>query len=1202
MKYIRPFVARDPHSRRSAQHSQNGLLAAPSFDSSRAPAYKQDRNARYLFDEGGSFSRGPSNNREDQDLVNIDWFYGEHKPPKTNAVERLQYWASIWPDTIAYNYLNDGEDDVVSITYGQLCEKAKAIAADLTARNLRGERALLLFPPGLDFVTAFFGCLFAGTTPVPAYPPRRNRNMTRIEAISDDAAAKVALTVRSVADRVVNMLDEAPGLRDLQWISTDETPVELAQNWEAPNIDENTLAVLQYTSGSTGTPKGVMLTHANIMHNCSLITHGFEPQRPGCGVAWLPTYHDMGLVGGVLQPMYIALPMVLMSPMAFLQKPIRWLKAISKYSADVSGGPNFAYELCNEKITEEQMEGLDLSTWKLAFNGAEPIRAETLDRFTEKFGPYGFTANAHFPCYGMAETTLIITGARKADPPLVRYFDGRALDQHRVVPTDPSHPDARQLVSCGRLLPDEEIAIVNPDTCTPMPAQEVGEIWVISPSAGKGYWRKEEETQRTFRASLANATDSKTYLRTGDLGFLARGELYVTGRVKDLIIVRGVNRYPQDIEATVEGVSDRLRTSSTAAFAVDVQRRERLVVVSEVERSRNKEWADVISAVRGAIASEHDLPPDAVILVRAGSIPKTSSGKIQRHAVRESFLKDELSVVADWRLWKTDTGYDEEAESPAESAHDNGNGHAKLSADLNPRIVDLVMQHVREVGKERVKDLQPDTNLVIDLGLDSLERLQVANSLEQTFGGRFPDDVLQQIETVEEVAMAIQQHIGDQPLPQRSSLEQTPASSSSAKLAASSPAGSSSKGAFSDYCRFDKMPEYVRLKQTMGLLDSVGAPNPYFDVHDSVVADTTSIGGKTFINFSSYNYLGMSGEPAVSEAANAAIERFGAGVSSSRMYSGELSLHREFEEEVAKFLGVDDAVSFVGGHVTNETTIGHLFGPGDLIVHDALAHNSIIKGCELSGARRRPFAHNDWAEVDQLLSEVRRDYRRVLIAIEGVYSMDGDYPDLPKFIEVKDKHKAFLMVDEAHSFGVLGQTGRGVSEHFDLDARSVDIWMGTLSKSLGSCGGFIAGNKAVVEYLRYTAPGFLFETGLPPAGVAAALASLRLLQEQPERVKKLQENSTLFLKLATEAGLNTGLSNNTPVVPVIIGNSLIALQLSHQLAQRGINVQPIMHPAVEEEKTRLRFFISSKHSAEQIRITVDAVAEELAKIQAETSA
>ena len=376
----------------------------------------------------------------------------------------------------------------------------------------------------------------------------------------------------------------------------------------------------------------------------------------------------------------------------------------------------------------------------------------------------------------------------------------------------------------------------------------------------------------------------------------------------------------------------------------------------------------------------------------------------------------------------------------------------------------------------------------------------------------------------------------------------------------------------------------------------MGIENPYFDVHEGVTADTTVIRGRKMINFSSYNYLGSSGAAEVNAAAQAAIERFGTSVSASRVVSGEKTIHRELELAIAQFLGAEDAIVYVGGHATNESTIGHLLQPGDLILHDELAHNSIIQGCLLSGAQRRAFPHNDAGTCAKMLENMRGNYRRVMIVVEGVYSMDGDYPRLPDFVEVKDRFKAMLFVDEAHSIGTMGATGRGVVEHFGLRAEQIDLLMGTLSKSFGSCGGYIAGAKELITYLKYTSPGFVYSVGLSPPNAAAALAAIRRIEAHPEIVARCIRNSTLFLQLAKEKGLDTGTSNNTPVVPVIIGNSMLALQLSRALYHRGINVQPILHPAVEEKAARLRFFITSEHSSDQIRTTVDATADELGKL------
>ena len=885
------------------------------------------------------------------------------------------------------------------------------------------------------------------------------------------------------------------------------------------------------------------------------------------------------------------------------KKPARWLRAISKYHVTISGGPNFAYDICAKKILPEQLADLDLSTWRVAFNGAEPVRAETLKKFTRKFEACGFRINSFYPCFGMAESTLIVTGGRKSDPPIVRYFDGARLNERRVVEVEPYERNARALVGSGKPIYDELVLVVNPDTRRPVAEGEVGEIWVQSDSVGKGYLNKQDATQETFKATLDGEPERGQFLRTGDLGFFdENGELFVAGRLKDLIIVRGVNRYPQDIEITVEQADDRLRSGASAAFAVDIEGQERLIVAAEVERVPNDDWTPVIDAIRRDVTRVHELPPEGVILLRAGSIPKTSSGKIQRHACRQGFIDNALMVVAkafSWTSVEEMAGkgtVDSDMATPNAAAErrmakhrpgknggsivdatqglsDETNSLSKDSTGLDQdSTIQLVMAHVKSVARERARNLHADTNIV-ELGLDSLERLQVISSLEEKLGGRIPEHVLPDIETCREVAEAVRQYLG-------------PDGAKESKRDVSR-----DEIAEQDYS-FARMPEYIRLKKHMELLDTSGLPNPFFKQHEGVTRDTTVIDGREMVNFCSYNYLGMSGDPIVSRAAMDAIRQFGTSVSASRLVSGEKTIHAELEQELAEFLGVDNAITFVGGHATNETTIGHLFGPSDLIVHDELAHNSIIQGAILSGARRRPFPHNDWKELATILDEVRHQYRRVLIAIEGVYSMDGDYPDLRHFVTVKKRFKTFLMVDEAHALGTMGATGRGMAEHFGVNPREVDIWMGTFSKSLGSCGGFIAGSDELVEYLKYSAPGFVFSVGLSPPNVAAALASLRLLANEPSRVHRCQRNAKLFLELARQRNLNTGQSGETPVIPVITGNSAQALELSARLSARGFNVQPILHPAVEEEAARLRFFITSDHTVQQIHNVVNATAEE----------
>lgn len=1118
-------------------------------------------------------------------VLDVAHVHAPYSPPKSTLVDVVRFWANTCPNKVAF-YLTDGEgDEDPAMTYAELDHGARATAVRILENHPVGSRCLLLYPPGtIEFVIGFFGCLYAGCVAVPAYPPRRNRKGARIQSIAEDCNAAIVLTTAGT----VSQLQKDGETQGMDLIGTDAVDRSIALQFSEVPISPMDLAVLQYTSGSTGEPKGVMLTHENLIRNCEIISILFDERHERIGVSWLPTYHDMGLVGGILSPLFFGATMVLMSPMTFLQRPVRWLRAISKYKAGTSGGPNFAYQLCVDKVTDEEMHGLDLSHWHVAFNGAEPVRASTLEQFSRRFAEVGFNHASHFPCYGMAETTLIVTGGPSHAPPVIRSFDGRQLDARIVRPVSESEPGSRSLVGCGVCTPNERLLIVDPETLTQLPDNEIGEIWVDSPTVGQGYWGKPELSNEVFRAKTRDGDGP--FLRTGDLGFVSEGQLFVAGRVKDLIIVRGVNRYPQDIEQTVEECHESIQSSAAAAFADDSGPRERLIITVEVQRSLEDDWNPVVQAIRRSVTAAHEIPPDAVVLVRHGSLPRTSSGKIQRHACLRGFRDGGLKVVHQWLSWEEGM-FDAPPMIAAATVHELKEGfsssasHQKKTRDPDPAVVDLVKRAVKNVAQERAKLLDLDTNVIVDLGLDSLERLQIAHALENSVGGRFPEDILQEIETIREIAEAIEKLFGKDRI--RDDLAIRDESQPEVRTVAPE-----------DY-RFDLLPEYRRLKHTKGQFALTGLPDPYFSVHQGLTRDTTVVDNRSLISFASYNYLGMSGDPEVTEAVIAATRKYGTSVSASRLVSGEKDIHRELEHEIAQWVGVEDSIVMVGGHATNESVIGHIVGQQDLILHDSLSHNSIVQGAILSGSRRRAFPHNDYAALDEALTELRKRYRRTLVILEGVYSMDGDYPDLPKFVEVCKKHQCWLMVDEAHSMGTMGMHGRGIAEHFGVDPKDVDIWMGTLSKSFGSCGGYIAGTSALIEYLKYTTPGFVFSVGLSPPNTAAALAAIRTLKKDPGRVARLKEASRLFLTEAKKRGLNTGNSQDTPVVPVITGNSLLALQLSRRMIDSGVNVQPILYPAVEESAARLRFFINATHSNQQILFAVDKCAEHLKTIAPE---
>ena len=568
-------------------------------------------------------------------------------------VDILRNRAMEQPHQTIYNFLVDGETEEIALTYGQLEQKAKAIAAYLQSVCSPQDRVLLLFPAGLDYITAFFGCLYAGVIAIPAYPPRPNRSLNRIHNILQNAQTNIALTTSETVQSLSCQLEVTPELQDLRWITTDTIDNNIATYWYEPSLDEDSIAFLQYTSGSTAEPKGVKIAYRNLLHNLEAIHRCFRHSTQSRGVIWLPPYHDMGLIGGVLQPLFGDFPVTLMSPLMFLQNPLRWLKAISRDRATTSGGPNFAYDMCVRKFKPEQLRGLDLSSWQVAFNGAEPINHETLNSFVETFAPYGFDYSAFYPCYGMAEATLIISGGSNTAV-VTKTVRGKALEQNKIEIADDNEPHPHTLVSCGRSLFDQRIAIANPETLVSCKPGEVGEIWVSGTSIAQGYWRQPQISEATFNAYLKD-TQSGPFLRTGDLGFICEGELFFTGRLKDLIVIKGRNHYPQDIEKTVQETTSWIRPSCVASFSIELQGEEKLVVLAEVERtywSRNRSSSngtaamisvkDLTQSIRREISKNHDLQTHSILLLKPGTLPKTSSGKIQRHACRAEFLEGNL--------------------------------------------------------------------------------------------------------------------------------------------------------------------------------------------------------------------------------------------------------------------------------------------------------------------------------------------------------------------------------------------------------------------------------------------------------------------------------------------------------------------------------------------------------------------------------
>lgn len=550
----------------------------------------------------------------------------------------------------AYLFLDD-RDGVGEFTFAELDRRARMIAARLQLELSPGDRALLVYPAGLEFIAAFFGCLYAGVVAVPATYPKPKRPMPRLQKIALDCDAHVALsTSQTLATLDPELLSSDAATS--QWIATDELNDDLVNLWRKPSLDRNNLAFLQYTSGSTSDPKGVMVTHGNLLTNLDCIRQSFgigetEDDRTSAnGVFWLPAYHDMGLIGGILTPMYMGGRSVLMSPTSFLQRPMRWMQAIHDYKTTISGAPNFAYEYCVRRTSADERARLDLSRWRLAFCGAEPIRAETLMHFADAFAVAGFQKKAFYPCYGLAECTLLAAGPDYRNEPTILAVNRAALAQHHVAPAC-GEPDAmiQRLVGCGSPIAGHSIVIVDPNTCAEVPEGSVGEILIQGPSLAQGYWNRPEETEQEFGAHVGGREGR--FLRTGDLGFFRDGELFVTGRVKDVIIIRGRNHYPQDIEQSAEEAHEAVLPG--AAFALADDAGERLVVVHQLDRQfRGSDYQEIIQAIRRAIVEHHELDPYAIVLIRQTSLPITSSGKVQRSLCRDQYVAGELKVVHEW--------------------------------------------------------------------------------------------------------------------------------------------------------------------------------------------------------------------------------------------------------------------------------------------------------------------------------------------------------------------------------------------------------------------------------------------------------------------------------------------------------------------------------------------------------------------------
>ena len=644
-------------------------------------------------------------------------------------VDVLVWRAANQPRHTACTFLLDGEANEVSLSYEDLDRRARAVASRLADLGMSGQRALLLLPNGLDYIVAFFGCLYAGVIAIPGFPvrPRHFRaSEPWLSGVFRDADPKLAFTSEDAIKSAQVATSQGCGMSSLHWLSMQSMDFGIADRWQRPRITEQTVAFLQYTSGSTSAPKGVIVSHGNILHNQRVIQSACNQNEESTVVGWLPLHHDMGLIGTVLQPIYVGARSILMPPVRFLRDPLCWLRAISRFRAKSSSGPNFAYDLCARKATPELKADLDLRSWEVAVNGAEPVRYETMRRFTEEFSECGFRAEAFRPSYGLAESTLLVTGARASDLSTTRRVSVDALEENVAREAGPNERWCH-VVSCGCPLLGQEVKVVDPLSAESRVDGAVGEIWVRGPSVAQGYWNRPDETRQTFQARMANGEGP--FLRTGDLGFLGSGELFVTGRMKDLIIIRGRNLHPQDLELTVQSCHSNLSPHAGAVFAIKVADEDVVVVVNEVTRETNAPFEEVISAIREAVAFEHAVPVYGVVIVKSGTIPKTTSGKVKRSACRAAFLRGQLETLAVSLSGAEQIEFREnEAPTP------------QVVLRTDPRLRhDLIESYLRDQLAVILK-IKPESitrhRPLVALGLDSLGKVELMHLLERRLGLR----------------------------------------------------------------------------------------------------------------------------------------------------------------------------------------------------------------------------------------------------------------------------------------------------------------------------------------------------------------------------------------------------------------------------------------------------------------------------------
>lgn len=1053
------------------------------------------------------------------------------------------------PEAVAYTFLHAAAPPE-TLTYAELYARVESQAAAIHRRCPPGERAVLLYQPGLDVLAALLGCMAAGVIAVPAPVPRPKREDRRLSGILTDCAPAVVLTtsaVESLVQEQIASLSSRPLV-----LSTDTIGARTVEGMPDVPIAADTIALLQYTSGSTSAPKGVVLTHGNIAANQEQIQASFGCTEQSSAVSWLPLYHDMGLFGGMLLPLWAGFHVVLLAPTTFLREPIRWLRAVADYRATATGGPNFAFDHCVARITEADKQGLDLSSLELVWNGAEPIRAETLDRFSAAFGACGFRPQTMFPCYGLAESTLFVSGGPPGQADRL-HLDASKLEQDFAVPRPTAAALTRSVVSCGRPAEGAEVVVVDRESRRAASPGRIGEIWVRSPAVGAGYWNDEEESARTFANFRADSSDGP-YLATGDLGFVHDGQLYVTGRCKDMMIIRGRNFYPQDIEAVVAEHIPFARANACAAFAIEHEGAQWPVAVVESDRhtvrtckrsavASSDEY--VISLERmaasgsQAVAAQLQVPLYDLLFVRPGSFPRTTSGKVQRSICRQLYLSNTLDPILSLRR-----GLDRVVRQAA------GVAEPTAPDSLEDRIHRLVVAELNRGPGPAREAVARDVPLV-SLGLDSLGITNLLWELEQFTRVPLGVESIDQDATIESIASRILSSTAERLEPRCLPLEDRPAAPSPASC----------------HARFEAIDRGISLGKSLGL-NHVLAEDAQLD------GRTLTMQGRAIVNCASCSYLGLDVDPRLTAAAAEHVRRFGASFSSSRAYVSA----PPYQELESLFAEIFDAYPVIA----QTTTLAHLSAlpvlleEDDVAIVDVHTHNSVKMALATCGHQRQIITapHNDFDFVRSRARQVAERGGRTWFFADGIYSMSGNpIPREQLFALLDEVPNLFAYVDDAHGMSTFGRRGEGYVLAAGRCHPKLVVAV-SLNKAFGAGAGgvVVCANRLWQQKIRNCGPTMIFSGPVPPASLGAAIASARihLSSELAVLQRELRELCCYFAENCRSQAVPLRGADEVPIKFIPIGHPSTTLYLATELLARGFFVNVCGFPAVSNNECGIR--------------------------------